>query len=59
MFLILEVSTIIFEDCFKAFFSKCSIEFALADLGDFSSNSVPLMSISAVWIFDSLMNSTQ
>lgn len=48
MYFILDVSIMIFGDCFKVFFSKCSIEFAFADLGDFSSNSMPLISMSAV-----------
>lgn len=55
-FFIRDVSIIILGDCFKAFLSKCSREFALADLGDFISNSVPSSKMSAVCRFDSSRN---
>ncbi len=55
-FFMRDVSIIIFGDCFKAFLSKCSNEFALADLGDFISNSIPSSKIFAVCRFDSLRN---
>ena len=55
-FFIRDVSIIILGDCFKAFLSKCSREFALADLGDYISNSIPSSKMSAVCKFDSSRN---
>ena len=50
-FFILEVSIMILQDCFTAFLRICSSEFALADFGDFISNSIPSNRISAVFVF--------
>lgn len=46
------------DDCFRAFLSKCSREFELADFGDFISNSILSRRISAVCRLDFLRNIT-
>ena len=55
---ILDASIITLQDCFCAFFKICSSEFVFTDLGDFTSNFIPSIYKSAVFILDLGINST-